>query len=156
MEPWAFEDYEVGKLLQTASRTVTDSDVDGFVRLTGLFEPLFIDRVYLREKTAFAGRVVPGMLTVCVAEGLITATGLLHGKGLALLGMDTIKLIAPVYSGDTITVSVMVEAVRRAAEGRRGIVTTRHIVRRVPTGDMVASYVVIRMIRGRDDTTTTT
>lgn len=108
---WWFEDFEVGDVTTTMGRTVTESDILNFVTFAGIFEELFINEHFAREKSLFRGRAAPGTLALVLAEGLYTLTGRTrHGR--ALLGLDEVRLTAPVLAGDTIHAEVTVTEAR--------------------------------------------
>jgi acyl dehydratase len=143
-----FEDFEVGEQFTTGSRTMTEFDVMTFVTLTGYLEPLFIDEEYIREKSGFGGRIAPGLLTTAFADALIAQTGVLHGTGMALLGIEGLKMKAPVKVGDTIRVEVEITEKRETSKPDRGVVTSKQTVRN-QRGETVVEYTVSRFIRRR-------
>ena len=143
-----FEDFETGERFTTGGRTVTEFDVMTFVTLTGYMEPLFIDAEYIREKSGFGERIAPGLLTTAFADALIAQTGVLHGTGMALLGIEGLKMKAPVKVGDTIRVEVEITEKRETSKPDRGVVTSRQIVRN-QRGETVVEYTVSRFIRRR-------
>ena len=143
-----FEDFEAGERFTTGGRTVTEFDVMTFVTLTGYMEPLFIDAEYIREKSGFGERIAPGLLTTAFADALIAQTGVLHGTGMALLGIEGLKMKAPVKVGDTIRVEVEITEKRETSKPDRGVVTSRQIVRN-QRGETVVEYTVSRFIRRR-------
>ena len=143
-----FEDFETGERFTTGGRTVTEFDVMTFVTLTGYMEPLFIDAEYIREKSGFGERIAPGLLTTAFAGALIAQTGVLHGTGMALLGIEGLKMKAPVKVGDTIRVEVEITEKRETSKPDRGVVTSRQIVRN-QRGETVVEYTVSRFIRRR-------
>lgn len=147
MDPWYFEDYEPGRTLVTLSRTVTEGDISTFVGLAGFFEPLFIDRRYLVEKTDFDGILAPAALTLSMAEGLVILTGVLNGPAIALLSID-MKVTRPVVAGDTITVRVEVAAARRTSKPERGLVTTSHVIFN-QRNESVMECTIVRMVKAR-------
>lgn len=137
----------VGSVLTTSARTVTEADLVTFVTSAGFFEPLFLD-ARVAEGEPYNGRLVPGALTFVLAEGLVIQTGVIHGTGLAFLGAD-LKVLAPVYVGDTIAVSVEVTEARASRTAGRGVVTTTNTVCN-QRGEEVLVYKPVRLIRGRD------
>ncbi len=143
-----FEDFETGDRFTTSGRTVTEFDVMTFVTLTGYLEPLFIDAEYIREKSEFGERIAPGLLTTAFADALIAQTGVLHGTGMALLGIEGLKMKAPVKVGDTIRVEVEITGKRETSKPDRGVVTSRQMVRN-QRGETVVEYTVSRFIRRR-------
>ena len=113
-----------------------------------LLEPVFIDAEYIREKSGFGERIAPGLLTTAFADALIAQTGVLHGSGMALLGIEGLKMKAPVKVGDTIRVEVEITEKRETKKPDRGVVTSRQIVRN-QRGETVVEYTVSRFIRRR-------
>ena len=143
-----WEEMEVGSAFRTAARTVTETDLVNFVTLFGFNEPLFWDARHA-SSAGYAGRLVPGALTYCMAEGLVLQTHVLHGTGLAFMAMQ-LDVKKPVYVGDTLHAVVEVTEARKASSGERGVVTTRVSVRN-QDGDEVLVYTPVRLIRGRAD-----
>ena len=145
---WYFDDFEVGQVHTTMGRTVTEADLVNFVTFGGIFEELFINAEYAKNNSLFKGRAVPGMLIMVVAEGLYVQTGHTH-QGRAFLGLDELRITAPVVCGDTIRAEISVESVR-PSEGRpgHGILTLRHRVRN-QHGVEVMSYKTARMLACR-------
>lgn len=144
-----FEEFRPGDVLRTARRTVTETDVVQFVNLAGLTEPLFMDAEYMRDETEYGGRIAPGSLTFALAEGLTTQTGVIHGTGLAFVGLRGMKLFRPVKVGDTIGVEIEVLESRRTKSRNAGIVRCRHVVTN-QRGETVMDYTVERLIRGKE------
>ena len=93
-----------------ASRTQTISDemIRAFADLTGDTNPVHLDNAYA-STTRFGRRIAHGM----IGAGLISATlaNDLPGPGTVYLS-QTLQFKAPVYPGDTITVTVEVKSTR--------------------------------------------
>ena len=143
-----WQDMVVGQRLQTGRRTITESDLVGFITATGFFEPLFLDAEFAPAQGIYAGRLVPGALTFTYAEGLVIQTGVIHGTGLAFLGTD-LRVEGPVVVGDTIGVEVEVTEARASSTAGRGVVTTRNRVFN-QRGEVVMTYSPVRLVRGAD------
>lgn len=142
-----YEDMVVGSRFRTADRTVTETDLVSFITLFGFNEPLFWDARHAAS-AGYEGRLCPGALTYCMAEGLVIQTHVLHGTGLAFMGMQ-LDVKKPVLVGDTIHAVVEVTQSRPASRGARGVVTTRVTVYN-QRDEEVLEYVPVRLIRGRD------
>jgi len=140
---WPFTAYEVGMRFRTVGRTITETDVIGFVNVTNLSEPAFTNRQYQDAHPALPGRLVPGALCYCMSEGLLVQATL-AGAGVALLELEQ-KLLKPVFIGDTIHVEVDVLAARATSKGDRGVVTTSNSVMN-QTGEVTQTYRAVRMI----------
>ncbi|HVM53436.1 MAG TPA: MaoC family dehydratase N-terminal domain-containing protein [Acidimicrobiales bacterium] len=143
-----WQDMTVGDTLTTGARTITETDLVTFVTSAGFFEPLFLDARAVAADSPYTGRLVPGALTFVFAEGLVIQTGVIHGTGLAFLGTD-LRVVAPVYVGDTIDVAVEVTMARASRTPGRGVVTTTNRVRN-QRGEEVLVYSPTRLVRGRD------
>jgi acyl dehydratase len=94
--------------------------------LAGYFEPLFLDATHGRPDGS-PGRVVPALLTLSYADGLVLQTRTLHGTGIALLGID-VSVKAAVSVGDTIRVRVRIDDVKPTSDDVRAIVTSTNTV----------------------------
>ncbi len=142
-----FEGFHPGDRFVTGRRTVTESDIMQSVHLAGLFEPLFIDAEYIRDESLFGERIAPGSLTFAMAEGLTVQTGIIHGTGMAFVGIDKMKLFGPVKVNDTIQVDIEVLDTKAVPSRGGGIVRYRQQVRN-QRGEMIMEYDVARLIRG--------
>ncbi|MBI4693790.1 MAG: MaoC family dehydratase N-terminal domain-containing protein [Gammaproteobacteria bacterium] len=139
-----FADQYVGRRFRSGTRTITEFDLMSFVTSAGFNEDLFLDAAAPAE-LGFTGRLVPGALTLAIAEGLVISSGALSGTGMAFLG-GSIETKAPVYVGDTLEVWVEVTAARMTSRGDRGVVTTRNEVRN-QRGELVLVFTPSRMIK---------
>jgi acyl dehydratase len=145
---WYFDDFEVGQVDRTMGRTVTEADLVNFVTFGGIFEEIFINAEYAHNSSLFKGRVVPGLLILVVAEGLYVQTGHTH-HGRALLGLDELRITAPVVCGDTIHAEVSVESARPSnGHPGHGILALRHKVVN-QRGAEVMSYQTARLLACR-------
>ncbi len=142
-----FEEFSTGQQYATDRRTITEADHINYTTAFGFFEPLFMDRAYIAKETPYEKPIVPGALTFSAAEGLAILSGILHGTGLAFLGVD-LKVIKPVFIGDTISSAITVVDKRETQKPDRGIVSFFH---RVSNHDdePVMEYTIKRMIRRR-------
>ncbi|UCH21730.1 MAG: acyl dehydratase [Deltaproteobacteria bacterium] len=140
-----FEEFLTDKTYYTSSRTITETDHINFITSFGFFEPLFIDQTHLNTETPYQKRIVPGALTFSVAEGLAILSGILHGTGIAFLGVE-MNVLKPVFIGDTITAEIEVTDKRETQKPDRGIVTFYHRVKN-QDDTTVMEYKVKRMMR---------
>ena len=98
--------FPVGKEV-TFSKTVTEADVNLFAEMTGDKDPIHLDEAYART-TPYKRRIAHGALIIGYMS---TASTLIHqgfGRPLVSLGYDRIRLIRPVFIGDTVTVTYRV------------------------------------------------
>ena len=86
------------------SKTITETDINDFAKVTGDFNPLHLDQGYA-EKTVFKGRIAHGLLSVGLLSSILG--NILPGHGTIYLSHE-IKFLAPVRIGDTITAKVEV------------------------------------------------
>jgi len=98
-----FEDFESSDPATTRGRTVTESDIVAFAGLTGDFVELHTNEEFAK-KTPFGRRIAHGALVFSMSIGLTTRMNLLDDTLLAFAGLDKLRLVAPVFIGDTIHV----------------------------------------------------
>ena len=109
---------------RSAGRTITDADIVNFAGISGDFNPLHTDDVWVRENTKFDGRIAHGLLVLAVTNGLRTP-GVDDWNIQAFVNVER-RMIGPVYPGDTLHSSYKIENLRasRSRPGA-GIVTVR-------------------------------
>lgn len=100
------EDLEIG-MSRHLLKTVTDRDIELFAEVSTDRNPVHLDDSYA-QKTLFAGRIAHGMLTAGLISAVIGEQ--LPGHGTIYLG-QSLKFLAPVRPGDTVTAEVTVRAV---------------------------------------------
>ncbi|MES2172081.1 MAG: MaoC/PaaZ C-terminal domain-containing protein [Actinomycetota bacterium] len=139
-----WEELPAGTIFVTGARTITETDLVTLTTFAGINEPLFIDARRAKD-FGYEGRLVPGVLTYTVAEGLIVQTGVFHDTGMAFLGA-TLRQVSPVYVGDTIHVEVEVTESRASSKPGRGVVASVARVLSDRNG-LVLEYTPIRLVR---------
>ncbi|MBV6273366.1 MaoC family dehydratase N-terminal domain-containing protein [Alcaligenaceae bacterium CGII-47] len=143
-----FEEWTIGRRFRTVGRTVTEADITNFVCVTGMLEVLFTNIDYLEKESLIKGRLAPGALVYSFAEGLLMQSVMQH-TGLAFLGME-LKVIKPVFAGDTIHVQCEVTEARSTSKPGRGIVTAlNNVVNQ--HDDIVLAYTATRMVKRFDN-----
>ena len=140
-----YDGFIVGQVFSSDKRTITETDHVNFTTSFGFFEPLFMDRGYVEAQTPYKARIVPGTLTFSMAEGLTILSGILHETGIAFLGVE-LKVLKPVFIGDTIYVEIAVADKRETKKSDRGIVTFVHRVLN-QDDEAVMEYRIQRMIK---------
>lgn len=103
----------------TFAKTVSESDVYLFAGITGDLSSNHVNEEAMR-KTAFGRRMAHGALIVgymSACSTRIISDGLAMGEGRTpvSLGYDRIRLIKPVFIGDTITIEYEITAIDEAA-----------------------------------------
>jgi 3-hydroxybutyryl-CoA dehydratase len=92
----------------TLSRTITEDDILHFAAVSGDYNPLHLDAEYAR-RSLFGERIAHGFLVGSLISAVLGNN--LPGPGSIYLG-QTLRFLAPVHIGDTITVTVSVAALR--------------------------------------------
>lgn len=144
--PW--EDMPLGRKFKTLGRTITETDIVNFISVSGMLEVLFTNVEFLTKEAGFKGRLAPGGMVFCFAEGLLFQTAL-QGVGFAFLNME-LDIKGPTFAGDTLHVECEVTE-SRASNGRPGLglVRTRNKVVN-QDGAVVMEYTPLRLVKGRD------
>ena len=124
-----YEDISIGdKFRSEMGRTITDTDNIWFTLLTNNENQIHFNKDYTEKYYAeppFNGRlVVNGLLTLSIAIGL--STRYTSNRGI-MLGIDKVKFLKPVFSGDTIYVEgEIVEKRESKSRPGFGIVKINH------------------------------
>ncbi len=92
----------------TLSRKITEEDIHLFAEVSGDRNPIHLDADYA-ERTLFGRRIAHGFLIGSLISAVLGND--LPGPGSIYLG-QTLKFLAPIHIGDTVTVTVKVVAVR--------------------------------------------
>lgn len=91
------------------TKTITEADIQTFGDLTGDHNPLHFDKEHAR-RTRFGKPISHGMLTGSLFSPIIAHQ--LPGEGSIYLS-QSLKFVAPVFAGDTITATLTVRDVRQ-------------------------------------------
>lgn len=142
-----WEQMTPGTSFRTAKRTVTEADLIQFITWGGFNEALFFDASHAAAG-GYIGRLVPGAMVYCIAEGLIIQTNVLNGTGLAFMSME-LSVKKPVYVGDTLHAIVTTTESRASSKAGRGVVTATVSVRN-QRDEEVLIFTPVRLIRGAD------
>ena len=116
-----FEEFEIGAIMRTRGRTISEADLVQFAALTGDYNPMHTDAEYSRG--SFMGeRVAHGMLSLSYAIGQAYQLGILERTVLGFRGLE-MKFSNPVYIGDTIHAELKVIETKPAHRLGGGVVT---------------------------------
>lgn len=117
-----YEDFVVGDVYEhRPGRTITETDNVWFTLMTMNQHPLHFDHAYCAQ-TEFGKPLVNSCLTLSIVVGLSVRD--VSQKAIGNLGWNDIKLMAPVFVGDTITAESEVLAKRESgSRPTQGIVT---------------------------------
>jgi len=131
-----FEEFAVGAVYaHRPGRTATEADNVLFSSLTMNTQALHLDAAYAASQP-FGQRLMNSMWTLATMVGM-SVSQLTQGTLVAQLGLTDIRFPAPLFHGDTLTVTTdIVDARLSASRPGEGIVTMRH------TGRNQHGYVV--------------
>jgi oxepin-CoA hydrolase/3-oxo-5,6-dehydrosuberyl-CoA semialdehyde dehydrogenase len=145
-----FEELEIGDALVTPRRTVTEADIVNFAGISGDFFYAHMDDIAARD-SIFERRVAHGYFVLSAAAGLFVDAA--PGPVLANYGLESLRFVKPVYPGDTIqaTLTCKQKTAKENREGQvpQGVVAWDVEVRN-QTGEMVAVYTILTLVRRRD------
>lgn len=142
-----FEDYHDGWSFETVPKLITDEQIRSFVDLHGFNTPTFTDMAYVQGSKDYGGRMAPGLLVLCMAEGLVMSAGLTRRRGIFLMELSP-KFRKPVHAGDSIVNRVRLHEKKLTSKPDRGVVITAHEVV-TDNGKVAITYHSTRMIRTR-------
>ena len=117
-----YEDVEIGAIIEhRPGRTVTEADNIWQSLLALNLHPLHIDAAYC-EHTEWKRPLVSSLVTLSIVAGMSVQST--SAKTLANLGWDNIRLLAPVFIGDTLYAeSEFVEKRLSKSRPHQGVVT---------------------------------
>ena len=121
-----YEDFTVGDTYEhRPGRTITQTDNIWFTLLTMNTHPLHFDEEYAK-RSEFGRCIVASPLTVALMVGMSVSD--VSQKAIANLGWTDIKLVHPLFAGDTLYAESEVLAKRESkSRPEAGIVTVRTI-----------------------------
>ena len=105
-----FQEFELGAMVISAGRTITETDVVNFAGLSGDYNQLHTDAEYAKD-TLFGRRVAHGLLVLSIASGLAAQLGFIEGTVIAFREL-TWKFSRPVFIGDTVHLQAKVAALK--------------------------------------------
>lgn len=122
-----WDDFALGQVFHSIGITVTEAHLVAWAGLTMDFYPLHMNQEYAAQ-TAFKQRVVHGPLIFAMAVGLMAMTGEAKDSAIAWLGVDNMRIPAPVFIGDTIKLKAEVVELRPTKKPEQGICKMRYEV----------------------------
>ncbi|MCR9177217.1 MAG: MaoC family dehydratase [Alphaproteobacteria bacterium] len=102
-EQYFLEDLAVG-MTASYDRVVTEEMIEQFAEVSGDFNPLHLDEEYAKG-TMFKGRIAHGILSAGFISKIFGTV--MPGKGSVYIS-QTLRFLAPVRIGDTVTTTVEV------------------------------------------------
>jgi itaconyl-CoA hydratase len=139
-----YEEFVVGDVYEhRPGRTITETDNSWFTLLTMNTHPLHFD-VEFAKKTEFGKPLVASPLTVAIMTGQSVSD--VSQKAVANLGWKDIRLLKPVFAGDTLySESEVLEKRESEKRPEQGIVTIKTVGKN-QHGDVVCDFVRIMLI----------
>ncbi|WP_444791509.1 phenylacetic acid degradation bifunctional protein PaaZ [Roseinatronobacter sp. NSM] len=133
----------IGDQLVTASRQITQADVEHFAEFTGDTFYAHMDSEAARANPFFEDRVAHGYLIASFAAGLFVDPA--PGPVLANYGVDNMRFLTPVYFGDTLQVRLTCKDINPRANAEHGEVRWDCQVSN-QNSEIVAQYDVLTMV----------
>ncbi|RJF86325.1 dehydratase [Oleomonas cavernae] len=96
-----FEDFEIGMVMESPGRTITEADILNFAGLTGDFTPIHLDDTFARA-SIYGERIAHGLMGLVFAQGLISLSAHLWDAGVASLSWKNWEFKEPLRLGDTV------------------------------------------------------
>jgi acyl dehydratase len=144
-----WEDFPADLTFETRGITVTETHIVVWSMVAGDWLPIHVDREFTKQ-TAFGEPIAHGPLTLSLALGLVTQSGIYGDAIIAWLGLDEVRLPAPVRIGDTIRVCGTVEEQVESSKPGRGRVRFRYEIRN-QRGETVMTYKSTFLMRRRPE-----
>ncbi|MDT8333859.1 MaoC/PaaZ C-terminal domain-containing protein [Roseomonas gilardii] len=118
------EDFRIGQVDTTRSRTITETDVVMFSWLSGDTNPMHTDAEHAK-RSPLGQRIAHGALGLSICTGLSASVGYLEGTAIAALGIDEWRYLEPIYFGDTVRLRATVISARPTSKPDRGVLVRR-------------------------------
>jgi oxepin-CoA hydrolase/3-oxo-5,6-dehydrosuberyl-CoA semialdehyde dehydrogenase len=138
-----FHDLAIGDTFHSAERAITVADIEGFAALSGDHFYAHMSETEAARNPLFGGRVAHGYFLISAAAGLFVDPG--YGPVLGNYGLDNLRFVKPVKSGDRIRVRLTCREKSLRADKEWGEVTWDTEIRN-QDGETVASYHVLTMV----------
>ena len=144
-----FDEFVVGSEFTTGLRQITEADVESFLNLSLLKNPIFLDD-RAAQTMGHPKRILPAPLLISMAMGLCQQRGLFDHM-VAVLEFDYVKFQKPSYMGDSVQVKSRVVLTRPTKNPQRGLVRFNfelHNQRHESVLEMQAVYLILRREQG--------
>ncbi len=122
-----WDDFSIGERFDHQGITVTETHLVTWAGLTMDFYPLHMNKEFAAQ-TPFKERIAHGPLTFALAVGMMAMTGQAKDSVIAWLGVDNMRIPAPVKIGDTIKLQAEVTEMRETKKPRQGFTAMRYTV----------------------------
>jgi acyl dehydratase len=112
-----FEDYVLGAVTTSRSRTITEADIVNFAGLSGDFVELHMSEEFAK-RGPFGRRIAHGALVFSISTGLTVQMAGDTSPIIAFYGVDKLRFTGPVFIGDTVHVTKKVIEKKQKDDGR--------------------------------------
>ncbi len=137
------KDLEIGDQITSASKIITEEDVEHFAHFTGDTFYAHMDSEAAKQNPFFEDRVAHGYLILSFAAGLFVEPD--PGPVLANYGVDNLRFLAPVYFGDSLQVRLTCKEINPRENADHGEVRWDSVVTN-QKDEVVAQYDVLTMV----------
>ena len=141
-----FEEFNIGDKFISPGKTVTDTLITTVVGLAGFNERFFHDEEHAKAYTPYGGRIAPGRLTLLLMGALSEQIGIWFDTVIALIGLDDVKISAPLRAGDTIKLEIEIVDKRESRKADRGIIVHKETCRN-QRGEVIAEAKTTHLVR---------
>jgi len=115
-----YEDFRVGQLFESGTRTIDADDLRRFVELSGDAAAIHVDAEHARA-LGMEGPVVHGPFGIAAVFGLLFEQRIVEPTAIAMLDLDW-RFVAPIVAGDELRFEMTVTRCRRSRTRQAGIV----------------------------------
>jgi acyl dehydratase len=125
-QPDVTDGLPLGEIFQSYGRTIGEGEFSLLVDLTWMTNQEHSDREYAK-RIGLHDRTLPGPLLIAIAAGLSGSSGfrqllMQHNvRSIAMMTLEKVRFLEPVYPGDTIRVTTMVTAAKPTSRLGRGL-----------------------------------
>ncbi len=125
-----FEDFQIGDVFESPSRSITEADIVNFAGLSGDYNLIHTD-IEFAKNSIFGERIAHGILGLSIASGLFTRTDVNRRMSktlIALMGIESWNFLAPIKIGDTLHLIIEILDKKETSKPNRGIVRFKRMV----------------------------
>jgi acyl dehydratase len=120
---WYFEDFEIGKVIEVGTRTVSEEEIIAFAKQFDP-QPFHVDKDAAAH-SLYGGIIASGWHTCSMMMRLMVDGFLGKTASLGSPGVDEVRWLKPVRGGDTLTVTTTaLDAQPSRSKADRGVVHT--------------------------------
>ena len=131
-------DLKIGDVF-SKTRTVTDELIRAFAEISGDFNPIHLDEQFAAN-TRFGRRIAHGMLSGAFISAVL---GYEFRERKIVYLSQTMKFVAPVFIGDTITTTATIRSIRES----KGIVNVETICSNQNGQTVVTGIAVVMVLK---------